>query len=139
VKARDTWKTTGLRWLKFNFVGALGIVVQLLILALLVTGLRLHYLVATGVAVEIAVLHNFYWHERYTWLDRTCSRPGEVLRRLVRFNCSTGAISIFGNLILMRLLVGQAHLQYLIANLVTVAACAVLNFLMSDWFVFQRR
>ena len=61
------------RWLKFNFVGAVGVGVQLAMLALLVSGLGLGYMVATALAVETAVLHNFVWHERFTWADRTSS------------------------------------------------------------------
>lgn len=41
------------RWLKFNFVGAIGICVQLVTLTLLKSGLGLNYLLATGIAVEI--------------------------------------------------------------------------------------
>ena len=66
---RDDWKTLGRRWLKFNFVGALGIGVQLAALATLTT-LGLRYLAATALAVETAVVHNFLWHERMTWRDR---------------------------------------------------------------------
>ena len=50
------------RWLKFNAVGAIGIVVQLAALAVLKGLLRLPYLTATALAVETAVLHNFVWH-----------------------------------------------------------------------------
>ena len=53
-----------LRWAKFNAVGAAGVAVQLGLLALLESVLRLQYLVATALAVEAAVLHNFAWHER---------------------------------------------------------------------------
>ena len=55
------------RWLKFNLVGALGIVVQMAAFALFFSALRWNYLVATALAVETAVLHNFVWHEHYTW------------------------------------------------------------------------
>ena len=40
---------------------------QLLILLVLKTGLGFNYLVATALAVEGAVVHNFLWHERFTW------------------------------------------------------------------------
>ena len=43
-----------LRWLKFNFVGGLGIGVQLAALWLFVSVLRINYLIATAAAVEIA-------------------------------------------------------------------------------------
>ncbi len=132
-----TWARTGRRYLKFNLVGAIGIVVQLATLALLTSALDLQYLVATALAVETAVLHNFIWHERFTWADRRSLRWRAVALRLARFNCTTGAISIGGNLALMRLLVGQAHLPAIVANLLTIAACSVLNFLVSDRVVFR--
>jgi putative flippase GtrA len=58
------------RWLKFNFVGALGIGVQFAVLFLLKSLLHFDYLVATAIAVEAAVMHNFVWHEQFTWVDR---------------------------------------------------------------------
>jgi len=127
-------RATGLRWLKFNAVGAIGIGVQLAALALFRSGLRLNYLVATALAVEAAVLHNFFWHAHFTWADR--NEKGGLLFRLVRFSFTTGAFSVFGNLALMRLLVGAAHLPYLPANAITIAACSLANFLVSDRFVF---
>jgi len=47
------------RWLKFNAVGIAGTVVQLTALWLLARLSGIQYVVATGIAVEIAVLHNF--------------------------------------------------------------------------------
>ena len=55
-----------LRWMKFNAVGGVGIGVQLAALTILRSWLKLDYLLATGLAVEIAVIHNFLWHERFT-------------------------------------------------------------------------
>lgn len=126
------------RWLKFNVVGALGIVVQMGAFALLFSVLRLNYLVATALAVETAVLHNFTWHERYTWkhLPRGASR--DVAWRLVRFHAGNGAISILGNLALMRLFVGVLHVQHYLASGLAIALCAVLNFAASEWFVFRK-
>ena len=53
-----------IRWLKFNFVGGIGIGVQLVVLTALKSGLHFNYLLATVLAVEAAVIHNFIWHER---------------------------------------------------------------------------
>jgi putative flippase GtrA len=128
------WRRTGLRWLKFNAVGGVGIGVQLAALAVLKGWLHLDYLLATALAVEAAVLHNFLWHEHYTWADR--ARTGGTFVRLAKFNLTTGALSILGNLVLMTLLVGAVHLQYLLANAITIAACSLVNFVVSDRFVF---
>ena len=138
MSSGESWRSLGLRWLKFNAVGAVGIVVQLVALALLVSGLGVNYLLATALAVELAVLHNFFWHQRFTWADRASLGIRQTLGRLLRFNLTNGGLSILGNLILMRLLVGRLHLNYVVANLLTIAACSLANFLVSHRFVFIR-
>jgi putative flippase GtrA len=125
-----------LRWLKFNAVGAIGIGVQLATLTVLTSVLHANYLLATALSVEAAILHNFLWHERFTWVDRLQVGARESLRRFVWFNLTTGLVSIVGNVVSMRVLVGTAHLHYLVANLLTIAICSIFNFLVSDRFVF---
>ena len=112
---------------------------QLVSLAILVSGFGLHYLPATALAVEIAVLHNFLWHGSFTWKDRAPVSRTEVVRRLIRFNISNGAISLAGNLVLMRLLSGALHVNYLAANVVSIAILSLANFLVSHTFVFRAR
>jgi len=131
---RSGWRSTAVRWLKFNLVGGIGIAVQLLALVLLKAALHVNYLVATALAVETAVIHNFLWHERFTWADRT----GAGFTRFLKFNLTTGLFSIAGNLLVMKLLVGLGHLNYLPANGIAITACSVVNFLVSDGFVFAR-
>jgi putative flippase GtrA len=121
------------RWMKFNAVGALGILVQLGTLLLLTSILGLNYLVATACAVEAAVLHNFFWHQAFTWRDRPSTR---LSRRLLKFNLTTGALSIFANLVAMRLLVEMGGLNYTVANLISIAGCSLLNFAVADRAVF---
>jgi putative flippase GtrA len=128
-----------MRWLKFNAVGALGILVQLGCMGFLIHGLRLHYLVATALAVEAAVLHNFLWHRRWTWADRPgIAGPGWGFL-LLRFNLTTGMVSIVGNLLFMGLLAGSAGLEPLLANLLSIGLCALVNFMVCDRFVFLPR
>jgi putative flippase GtrA len=131
---------TLVRWLKFNFVGAIGMVVQFATLFLLKAVLHFNYLLATPLAVEVAVLHNFIWHERFTWADRLLipSRSQRSsLDRCLRFHVSNGAVSILGNLTLMKLLVDFAHLNYLVANGIAIVLCSLANFMMSSEWVFE--
>jgi putative flippase GtrA len=79
------------------------------------------------------VLHNFYWHRRWTWKDRPDSG---VRQRLLRFNLTTGLTSILGNLVAMWLLVGLFRLHPLVAGLLTIAGCPLVNFVVSDQVVF---
>jgi putative flippase GtrA len=125
-----------LRWLKFNFVGGIGIAVQLGALVFLRSLLHLDTLLATALAVETAVIHNFLWHERFTWRDRPASRWQDSLLRLAKFNASNGAVSLVGNLAVMRALVGELGVNYVVANLIAVTVCSLANFLLSDRLVF---
>jgi putative flippase GtrA len=134
MSPRENMQRTGLRWLKFNAVGAGGILVQLAALAILTSGFQLDYLLATALAVEAAVIHNYFWHERFTWADRP-SRSSWL--RFAKFNLTTGLFSILGNVLVMRVLAGAAHLNYFVANLLTIATCSIVNFLVSDRFVFE--
>jgi putative flippase GtrA len=126
------------RWLKFNFVGAIGIGVQFAAFALMDRGLGLPYLIATGFAVETAVLHNFVWHERFTWRHLPRGTARETALRLVKFHAGNGLVSILGNLAMMRLLVGGFHLNRYVSTGASIAACALINFAVSEWFVFRR-
>ncbi len=134
---RSCWRETAVRWLKFNAVGALGIAVQLAVLLCLKSGFHLSYLLATALAVEAAVVHNFFWHERYTWADRVQPSWRQSLPRLLRFNLTTGAISIAGNLAMMKLLISMLHVNYLVANCGAIAVCSLANFLVSEEWVFR--
>lgn len=132
------WEETVIRWLKFNFVGAVGIVVQLVALKILNGALGLNYQYATALAVETAVIHNFVWHERFTWVERCGGNRSAVLSRLLRFNLTTGLVSMLGNLAIMAVLHGRFHWPVMISNIVAIAACAVLNFVVSDHLVFRK-
>jgi putative flippase GtrA len=145
-------RSTVVRWMKFNFVGAIGIAVQFAVLFLLKSKLHFHYLVATGIAVEAALIHNFVWHERFTWADRVL--PGEArvnrrrlagwrliwrawLGRVLRFHLANGAVSMMGNIVVMGVMVGAEHMNYLVANGLAIALCSIANFLLSDGWVFE--
>jgi putative flippase GtrA len=128
-----------LRWVKFNLVGGIGIAVQLGLLVLLKSVLHFNYLVATGLAVEATVVHNFLWHERYTWVGRVRPSWRESVPRLVRFNLTNGAVSIVGNLAVMKTMVGFAHMNYLTGNVIAIVLCSMVNFLVSEVYVFEKK
>jgi putative flippase GtrA len=137
LSSQENRKQTFLRWVKFNFVGGIGIGVQLAALAVFRSCLKLDYLLATGLAVEIAVVHNFLWHERFTWADRPAARWRHSLFRLAKFNLSNGAVSLAGNLGLMWVLVGGLKVNYVVANCFAIGVCSVVNFWLGDRFVFE--
>jgi putative flippase GtrA len=127
------------RFLRFNAVGALGIAVQVLTLWLLAGPLHVHYLVATVIAIEVSVLHNFSWHHRWTWARQAAGGPpSHVFFRCVAFHAGNGLVSMLGSLALMPLFVGQLGMHYVVANLLAVACTGLLNFLLGDRLIFRR-
>ena len=83
------------------------------------------------------MVHNFVWHEQFTWADRVDSSWRSSFERFARFNLTTGLVSILGNLALMKVMVGFGDMNYLVANGIAIALCSVANFLVSDSWVFE--
>lgn len=125
------------RPLAFLAVAAAGFLLQTIAVTFLTDVSSLSPELATAIAVEIAVLHNFFWHERWTWRDRPAEGRGR-LDRFWRFHALNGVVSLVGNLALMRLLVGTLGMPAIPANLLAVIACSVLNYFASDRMVFAR-
>jgi putative flippase GtrA len=119
------------RFVRFNVVGAIGFVLQLAVLAALERA-GWPVVLATLAAVEAAVLHNFIWHERWTWAE---ARGGTFAGRLSRFHVTNGLISLAGNAAITAALAAAA-VPVVIANILAVIACAGANFAAAHLYVF---
>jgi putative flippase GtrA len=124
------------RFGKFAGVGLVGWLVQLLTLSALIAA-GVHYVLATALAVEVTILHNFAWHQQYTWRDAAAPSRSIVLQRLVRFNTSTALVSIVGNVVITALAVEHLHVAAPIASTLAALLLAVLNFAVANRWVFQ--
>src|SRR5260370_41566070 len=120
-------------FISFNVVGVLGFALQSgALFALTRREHPLGYLAATAAAVELAVLNNFGWHQRWTWSDRPSATTGETLRRLAKINITNGAVSISGNLVLMSILVGLLGRPIADANRASVVVRSICNCCLAD-------
>ncbi len=124
------------RFIRFAMAGGLGFVVQLA-LVMLLTSVGLQYLVAPAIAVEAANLVNYLWHERLTWDDRPAATARDRWRRLGRFNALTAVTSIVGSVMVTAVLVESLTLSPIVANVISVAALSVVNFIGADTLVFR--
>jgi putative flippase GtrA len=125
-------RVRALRFTVFLVVGWFGFALQLSVLAFLTSVAHWPWLPATIVAVELAVVHNFLWHERVTWRDR----HNGGFKRFARFNEATGITSIAGNVMLMAAFIGLLGLRPVAANVLAVGTMSVVNFFVSDRWVF---
>ena len=124
------------RLARFSAAGIAGFVAQVTMLWWLTTFTGMHYVVATVLAVEAAIVLNFVLHDRWTWRDRTGAATGALLR-LGRFNALTGVTSILGGVIVTAVFVETMGLNAIIANVISVVLLGTVNFVGANTLVFR--
>ena len=124
------------RFGKFNLVGLLGTALQLLLLYVLTKRFHTSVVSATPVAVEIVVLHNFAWHERFTWRDRQLKSLRQWAARLWRFHAGNGLTSLLGNTVLAYCLVERLKVPVLPSAIAAILVCSLVNFFLADRWVY---
>jgi putative flippase GtrA len=123
------------RWSVFSLVGLGGFFVQIVAIALLTRVWGWPAIAATAVALELAALHNFAGHSRWTWSDRRQASVRAWLCRYGRFQVAKTA-SLAANLAVTAVL-GYSGMPTEIANTAAVLLCALPNFMLAERFVFD--
>ena len=123
------------RPLAFVAVASRGFVIQMAIVAALTRATSIPAEAATAIGVELAILHNFLWHESWTWRDRIAAGR---LCRFLAYQLATGSISLAGNVLVVGIAVRAYAVDPAAANLLAVAIMSVGNFLAADRWVFAR-
>lgn len=127
---------TPIRFLRFNLVGLAGFALQLSVLKVLISAFEWPPVGAVVVAVEAAVLHNFFWHQVWTWPDRITDSRG-VWLRFLRFHGANGLVSLAGNATFTWAGIGWFRMPPLVANGTAVGLCASINCWLGDRWVFS--
>lgn len=116
--------------LRFGVVGAGGAAVNMLVLHVLVVVVHVPLLVASPVAVELAVVHNYLVNNRWTFGRRRVS-----MARFGKFNLSALSALLLNVAVVWALVAADVH--YLLANLVGIAGAATLNFGASTTWIWR--
>lgn len=119
------------RLLKFGAVGGTGVIINSTTLYVLSRWLALPLPLSSGIAVELAIVSNFFWNNRWTF---ACRSPS--LTRFAKFNVA----SLVGLIVNVTTVWGltRAGLYFLIANLVGIGAGLVVNYASSVAWVWRR-
>jgi putative flippase GtrA len=125
------WRRIGF----FNLVGLGGFLLQLGTLTLLTRVFGWHFAIASAVAIELAILHNFVGHSRWTWADRRPSGVRPWVARLGRYQAVKSGV-LAANLGVTVAVVDVAGLPVEAASACAVAVCSVFSFLASDRLIF---
>jgi dolichol-phosphate mannosyltransferase len=120
-----------LRVVRFGLVGASGVVVNTLVLALLTSGAGLYYVASALLATEASIAWNFALSER--WVFRG-TRGGRV-RRFISFTVVNSlAFALSGPLLWV--LVSEIGLHYLLGNLLSIGGLMVVRFVVADKLIW---
>jgi len=119
------------RLLKFGAVGVTGVIINTTILYVLSRWVGLPLLLSSAIAVELAIVSNFIWNNRWTFACRSRS-----LARFVKFNVA----SLVGLTVNVTAVWGltRAGLYFLIANLVGIGVGVAVNYTGSAVWVWRR-
>lgn len=120
----------------FISVGIIGFLVQMAVLGVLTIFGHWPTAPATLVAVEAAILTNFFWHERWTWRDRGTTHR---IARLARFHLTNGATSLVGNTVVTVAAVTLLGFTPMAGNALAVLLFSIVNYVAADRWVFARR
>ncbi|MCL4498948.1 MAG: GtrA family protein [Chloroflexi bacterium] len=118
------------RVIRFGIVGLSGTVVNLIVIHFLFGQLHWSPTIAAAIAVEVSVVNNFIWNNRWTFGHRTIS-----LVRFFRFNlASLGGLVI--TTIIFTVLVQWFRLHYIVADIVAIGAATSWNFVASIFWTW---
>jgi len=123
------------RMSRFAAVGALGTLVNALVMWLLLHTTDVHYVAASVIATEVAILHNLVLQERYVFRDLRGGRHGWVARSVqsVVYN----NLDNLARLPLLVLLVEVAGVHSLVAQVLTLVVSFVARFLFVSQVVYR--
>lgn len=120
------------KFIKFCFVGASGVVVNVGLLFLLTEYAGIFYLASSAIAIEASIITNFLLNNFWTWKKRGKG----FFSRLVKFNL-VSIIALVINMGILFFFTETVGLWYILSNLIGIAFATVINFFLNDKWTFK--
>src|SRR3954453_10301252 len=122
------------RLARFGLVGATGLIVNTVALALLTELGHLYYGLAAILATQVSTGWNFALTERWVFRDRAA--PRGALRRAGLFFATNNAAMLV-RIPLLLLLTEGIGVQYLVSNVLSLLALTLVRFLLADAWIWR--
>jgi dolichol-phosphate mannosyltransferase len=137
MRLNPSKKILAIKFVKFGLVGLSGIAVNMGVLWLLTERIGLYYLVSSVIAIFLSIMNNFLWNDRWTWRERRLPGIRAFWIRFLKFSLVSCVTAYGGNWGILYVLTRFLNVHYLIANLIGIAAAAVLNFIINHIWTFR--
>lgn len=121
----------------FAMVGALGTLVNLITLSLLLKLIHLEPIIADALAIEVSIISNFYFNNKYTFRNRTNVQSFKTqISDFWKFNAGAIAGALM-SLSIFTALYKFVGLNYVVADLIAIAMSVSWNYWISVRFVWK--
>jgi|SRR6476469_5685098 putative flippase GtrA len=120
------------RFQKFLVVGAVGLGVNQGMLFLLHQGFGSHLIISSTIAIFTSMIVTFVLNEHWTWHDRG---GGPLIHRIAKY-FPINLVGLVINVLVLKALVTEANMHYLVANLFGAGAAAIWNFFLNNHFTW---
>jgi dolichol-phosphate mannosyltransferase len=124
-----------LRFARFGAVGASGLVVNTVLLAVLTDVVGLFYLVSAVIATQGSTLWNFCLTERWVFADREHKRNAAT-RLALFFLMNNAALAVRGPLLI--LLTSGLGIHYVVSNVLSLVALTLVRFALADTLIWAK-
>jgi dolichol-phosphate mannosyltransferase len=124
-----------LRFARFGLVGASGLVVNTLVLALLTDLAGLFYVVSAVIATQASTLWNFCFTELWVFSDRDHKR-GRAARMALFFLMNNTALALRGPLLI--LLTSGLGIHYVVSNVISLVGLTLVRFALADTWIWAK-
>jgi dolichol-phosphate mannosyltransferase len=122
---------------QFATVGVLGIVVNQALLWLLIDVLHTgHLLVSAAIATQGSTTFNFIGTESWVFGARRAGGAMGIVKRFVVYD-AVNSTALLIRLPLLQVLTAGLHMNYLVANLITLVGFTLLRFLIADLVIWR--
>lgn len=120
------------RFQKFLVVGAIGLAVNQGLLFVFHQLAGSHLVLASTVAIFVSMVVTFGLNEHWTWHDRG---SGPLLQRVFKY-FPINLVGLVINVLILKAMVTELDVHYLVANLFGAGAAAVWNFTLNNMFTW---
>ena len=120
------------QFIRFSMVGALGTLVNILVLYFLVEFISLWYMVSATIAFVVALTNNYIFNRLWTF----SSKEIKILKQYSKF-FAINMIGLVINLSILYALVEFENLWYVFAQILSITAAWISNFMGNKLWVFK--
>lgn len=121
-------------FVRFCIVGAIGFMINFVLLTFLYKYLSFPLLIAQLISGEVALFSNFLLHHKWTYKDKNVLKS--LKKILIQFHM-TSWVAIIGTALLVAIGVQYLHLNYIVALAVAGLIALFWNFIWSKYIIWR--